>query len=900
MPLRRKTIVFSFVLLIVTLVLFLALDVVYLYLPTYIESKILPEMARKAGISEYACDMRRIDFSGLDLGPLRIGDAEKPAISIDSIQIDYTYSGLYRNEIERVALSGIELFCEYKNGKFSIRGFDLTAFLAPFQSSRKADPGSLGAPRPMGIRRLEAHNAVVVFNWEGNRLRLPVELEVVPEEQDRSTAARKDFNCTLRLYPRGQEIVFTSKLHLPEKGIHLGFEANNIHFERFSDFSALIPGLTLSGEADIKGTATFQFEPFSVPSASATSRIQRIETVYNNIRLKYSHDQAKGAHPIRIEMSGRQGKEGMITAEYKVVAPFVSVSTDSVGIQLPAVSLDGEARFERLENNYGATTTYKLSASEIKGTVQSAAIELAAITINGESEFGYPEKSPDVSANCNITADDIKILADSTTIQIPSMSLNGKAGLDISTSKGTKFASYEINASDIELTTASASIKIPGASFSGKASAEKDRPLELGGLLEIQEAGVTTLSPKTKIVGIHGIIPLRWPFEGSGKTGEYSFKGIEWKKMRLGSVNGTVRQKGSGVAFRGVHASTFLPDLALDFSGNAGVSSSQSYHADVHFELNSYQTKGDIDLGRFHPTAGGVTVSGEFGVKGDLNIDPAGPKGSLSLNVQNANVMFNEKKAAVEGIRTTLVLTDLFGIRSAPRQELYFQKASLGALSIDNGNIDFQIESERSLFIEKSRFRWCKGNVNFQAMRFSSGVDDYDLILYCDRLDLATLLKQFGGVNADGAGSVNGRLPLRINNGKVRIDDGFLFSTPGEGGAIHITGTEILTSGIPPDTVQYAQIELAREALKDYVYDWVKLNVMSEGEDLVLRLQFDGKPARALPFVYKKEVGGFAKVETSSEGSIFQGISLDVNFKVPLDRILQYKGLLDMIHKTSK
>jgi len=60
-------------------------------------------------------------------------------------------------------------------------------------------------------------------------------------------------------------------------------------------------------------------------------------------------------------------------------------------------------------------------------------------------------------------------------------------------------------------------------------------------------------------------------------------------------------------------------------------------------------------------------------------------------------------------------------------------------------------------------------------------------------------------------------------------------------------------------------------------------------------LQLNGKPSKPLPFVYNKEIGGFAKVDAGSKGSIFQGIRLDVNFRVPLDKILHYKDILDMI-----
>jgi hypothetical protein len=249
----------------------------------------------------------------------------------------------------------------------------------------------------------------------------------------------------------------------------------------------------------------------------------------------------------------------------------------------------------------------------------------------------------------------------------------------------------------------------------------------------------------------------------------------------------------------------------------------------------------------------------------------------------------------MEGIRVSLSLTDLFNMRSAPKQEFTFEKASLGELTARNGNIVFQIESPESFFIEKSGFNWCDGNVYTQAMRIYPGVSDYDLILYCDRLKFAKILEQFGSVNAEGNGALNGRLPIKIENGTIRFTDGFLFSTPGEGGSIRVTGTEIFTAGIPPDTPQFAQIELAREALKDYDYQWAKMNIVSVGEDVLLRLQFDGKPAHSLPFVYNKEIGGFAKVEAHSKGSVFQGIGLDVNFRVPLNKILQYKDIFNMI-----
>jgi hypothetical protein len=219
----------------------------------------------------------------------------------------------------------------------------------------------------------------------------------------------------------------------------------------------------------------------------------------------------------------------------------------------------------------------------------------------------------------------------------------------------------------------------------------------------------------------------------------------------------------------------------------------------------------------------------------------------------------------------------------------------MGGLVLDQSSIDFKVEADDTIFVEKGRLAWCGGIVDTGSLRITAGKTDYALNLYCQRLGLSAILEQLGSVNARGTGTVNGRIPISYIAGKLRIDDGFLFSTPGEGGLIQLTGTDMLTQGIPPDTPQFAQVDLAREALKDYTYDWAKLGLSSEGETFVLRLQFNGKPARPLPFVYKKEIGGFMRVEAGGPGSHFQGIALDVNLRLPLNQLLQYKDIVNML-----
>jgi len=971
MSFKRKFIIFSFLFLLGFSFLFVTLTCIYFYIPTYVESELLPEMARKAGIKNYACDVRRIGFFGLDLGSLRIGNSHHPALSIASIQIDYSPAGLYRKELERVVVNGIELSLEYKNGEFIIHPFDLTAFLSQRQSSKKTDSSLAIPPPPMAIRRLEIRNTGVVFNWKGKRLRFPVELEIVSGNAGRNTSLGNELDCLLRLYPRGQEIVVTSSIHLLKKEILLAFTVNALQLERFSDFTALIPGLTVSGEAYVKGNASFQYAPFTLLSASTACRFHRAEMAYSDLRLNYLSDTQKEKAPFTIEISGKGGKEWMISAcsipavsplplliseincdlkfeadaaagsgnfvvlsepvnshpttPVKVLAPF-----DLKGNYFIKLEKNGEWAF-RIQNdgnhpsavmaenlkfrirdvdifvhtpqfditgkgaNSKGSAVYKIVAPGVKVSEKSAAVQMPWVSLKGEAGFSQSEEHPIVSATWQIAASDVRAMVESAVIKIPALSLKGKGGFGTPAKKGIKFASFELKASDTHLTAASANITLPQVSLAGEVRQGKDHGASFSGLFNIVHTRINAPKLRAKIDGIQARVPLKWPFKGTGKKGAYSVMELAWEKGNLGSVKGTVQQKDLGLVFNGVYTGTLLPDMSMNFTGNAGILSPKGCEAGIHFELNPYRTESDLDLEQFIPSAKGVTFNGEFGLNGDWTFDNTGMKSRLNATLNHANLMLKDKKAALEGIQAALSLTDLQTLRSAPKQEFSFEKAALGQLSASNGKIEYQIESPSSFFIEKSSFRWCDGNVHTQAMRISPGIDDYDLILYCDRLKLAMILKQFGAANAKGSGTVNGRLPVRIKNGKIRFNDGFLFSTPGEGGTIRLTGTEILTAGISPDSPQFAQIELAREALKDYDYQWAKLNIISEGEDVLLRLQFDGKPARALPFVYNKKIGGFTKVEAGGKVSIFQGIGLDVNIRVPMDKILHYQDLFNRI-----
>lgn len=351
--------------------------------------------------------------------------------------------------------------------------------------------------------------------------------------------------------------------------------------------------------------------------------------------------------------------------------------------------------------------------------------------------------------------------------------------------------------------------------------------------------------------------------------------------------------------FTGSYFSRIIRKLRLVSEGELRFKPSGALEAEARLTIPPCKPVRPIRLKKFLPAAGQGRLDGVLSGTGKITYNSGRPdrlRGNFAINLKRARFDDPEKNISVSDINCRLNFPELPALHSAVDQKLTFAQLKAGNISCRNGNLAFQLERDKTLFIEQGRVEWCGGHVETHALRLTPGPGPCRSTLYCDRLKLTALLRQLGQIESQGQGSVNGRIPIIIDNGKISFNDGFLYSTPNQTGNIKIRDSSVLTAGIPIDSPQFAQLDLAREALKDYQYKWAKLKIDSQADELLLQLQFDGKPNLALPFVYKKELGGFARVTGKGAGSHFNGIQLDINLRFPLNQILRYKGLSTLIN----
>ncbi|MCF6156991.1 MAG: hypothetical protein E3K32_00135 [wastewater metagenome] len=908
---------------------FIILAAVYFSISRYVEWSILPKLSQDMGI-HVECDARRIDFTGIDLGELKLGSSDTTTVFAKSIRLDYSPLRLFKQHIDTIVIDGLRLQCELVDGSFVIPGFDLKNFISELKSEKVVSPKGIqenpaeGWQFPVSFGSCKIHNAVLVCNYNGHDIRMPFDLSLFSDGGNMDI-----FDCILKLYPHEQEITISSHIDTRLRKASVKLNSHAFQLDRFSDdIAPFLSGLIISGHMNIDGVSDIQFDPFQISKTTVTCEFYNTRIGYQEMILLDSGSPEKGQLPLRVVVSGEGDQWQINTTNISSVYPLpVRVSDAVCAIQFSQETIEGSGHFHGMIDRINKSQQIPFQVSEPWKTAGDFS---AKFTRTGEWAFTLSTKEPDTPPGyCKIRYEPLEVTSNISSfavsgqgekmkgtvnyaaqllnvgiriyeqyaaISIPSLSLTGNIHIDGDFTEGiTGVTAFELKGTDVEVKTEPAAIKIPEFLLQGNGHYLKDGSFLADAVTRFEDAEVLDLWYNTKTTGISGELPLQWPCEGLGKEGRVSAGAVYWNTMNLGTASGTVNQKGLGIVFDGEHNNTLIAGLTLRAQGTFDLFSENGYECNLDYKIPWFRS-GSVDFGNFLTSAEGISFDGILEAHGNIFFDAIHTKSSVEVALKNSRIEYREKGIVLEGINHTLSVPNLSEMRSAPHQQFQFEKLSIGNLIFYDGKIEFQIESPVSFFIENCGLTWCNGRVYTQAMLISFDRSDYTAVLICDRLNLGEVFEQFGIAKAEGNGTVSGRLPVKYEDGNVSFDSGFLYSAPGDGGIIHVAGLDILDVGIPQETPQYSQISFINAVLKDFHYNWVKILLTTQGEDLFLQMSLDGKPMNPLPFTYNKKLGSFSKIKTTSKGGIYNPVHLDINFRLPLNKIIYYgKSINDIM-----
>ena len=425
-------------------------------------------------------------------------------------------------------------------------------------------------------------------------------------------------------------------------------------------------------------------------------------------------------------------------------------------------------------------------------------------------------------------------------------------------------------------------------SFNGKLSVDQSPALD--GTIKIRSGwGVFG---QHKVGGASATLPVAYPFK-RGLWGGLEVARIESDKRELGALSFRVRQNMDQLDLDGSFNGTILPGFKAKISGRITPLAEPLFS--VVAEAKDYHLPQSFKPQTLSPALKGLTISGLLGVRAEIEAGGCGFRGTGFLTFADGFVADPANDVHFSGLALSLSLEDLATLRSAPLQKVTFDRLDFKGISATKGQVTFQLVPDGSVVVEGVRFQWAEGNVQALPFTLVPGKDEYDLILYCSEMNIANLLKQLGFADAEGEGRVSGRVPVMLRDGRLYFDTARLQSSPDSGGVIKVKQAESLLAGVPKESPQYIQMKIASEALKNFEYKWAMITATTEKDTLKIQLQLDGKPADTLPFEYRADIGQLIEITAGSKGVKFQGIRLDVNFNLPLNKILDLKRLFELV-----
>ncbi|MBW2502908.1 MAG: YdbH domain-containing protein, partial [Deltaproteobacteria bacterium] len=824
--------------------------------------------------------------------------------------------------MEQLRLSGLTLYLEPVEGRLSLRGLDLFNRFSP--ETELAEQQKENFVLPVVPERLMVSDGRLVISRGTHSFLFPFALELINQA---GKGEMPVYRLNLEIMGTGQELFLTGVIDLATGTSSLSLRADALDVNRLIDAFGLEKSEIYPGKVNIQGKAEFAVAPFQFVSASLSIAPFALSLGKVPVRFGGRPDGEGKSIDLKLETAGKQL---LLTVESVLQEPVQAELDVTASISREEATVRGTGNFIlrgsgrpdpenagpffiHLQNDPGLAAEFNFAAEE-SGRWQA---EMASAL--QELQQGKPEafKAGFDSLRLQAEAPRFTVLGHGTaegreieaTISLPGLTATSDKA-ETTVKKVSLQATFRQEEAGKGRSSSSSklSLQLGGASFQqDNVSAGADISLEAaiahpaaGGNMPLAAAGTVFLNRGTlaarasgvRLANIQGEIPLAWPTAGATMTGHLEIPAIWWRGHDLGRGRADITLRDTQYSLDGLYSSRLLQGVDAAISGTALV---DGY--DSHGELTLQATGASfapVDLGIIASALENSFLSGEIGVDTSLSFARQGMSGALQLSLQNGIFEFPDKNYRVGDIEARLHMPSLPALYTAPAQILRIGEAVLGSLVFNSGNLVWQLESPTSIFVEEAMLQWSGGRVFSNSVRLSAGDGEFVVPIFCDRLRLAEILRQLGFANAEGEGTVSGRIPMRIANRSVTFADGFLYSSPGQGGSIKVAAFDLLSANIPKNTAQFAQVDFAAAALKNFQYNWVKLFLDSEGEDLLMQMQMDGRPVQSLPFSYDSLTGQLRRIPDGGRG-IDHPIRLDVNFRLPLNRFLGYSGRLQDI-----
>ncbi len=252
---------------------------------------------------------------------------------------------------------------------------------------------------------------------------------------------------------------------------------------------------------------------------------------------------------------------------------------------------------------------------------------------------------------------------------------------------------------------------------------------------------------------------------------------------------------------------------------------------------------------------------------GALRLDGVVPlrgseKPMVSLEITDGELALPAQGVKAAGIDVTMTFDGLRPASTPGGQRITVESGSVGRLPLRQAEVEFSLDGSGAILVEQARWMIDTSTFSTEAFRVDPRDPVVATTIAVGDMDLSYWLPLLTDGRASGEGRLQGRVPITWRPGTVRpiaLGAGSLAAVPG-GGWIMVDDegrlAALLESSDPrlktDENMQVVKERLV-EALTDFQYDDLRLELVPQPDGLVLRALTSGRGRRGDP---PQEVGG--------------------------------------------
>jgi hypothetical protein len=195
-----------------------------------------------------------------------------------------------------------------------------------------------------------------------------------------------------------------------------------------------------------------------------------------------------------------------------------------------------------------------------------------------------------------------------------------------------------------------------------------------------------------------------------------------------------------------------------------------------------------------------------------------------TLRVREGRASNTALSVSAEGIEADLEFTDFAKVLTKPGT-LKIAEVRTGKLVLREHDYVFALEGTEKIVVTKASLKALGGTVQAEPFKYFPDLRELDAVVTVDGISVEEVMALTQDLPAKATGRLNGRLPLHIDDNGVRLGTGWLQLKPGVYAEIQFSTTGLLTTGVSPNSPQYAVLKKVESGLLKLKISEMRLDI---------------------------------------------------------------------------